>query len=66
MKISKIDFWIKTSNYSIVVCGIVLVAKLFFREYLEFIITPILIIGAIALLVYFFSESMKFILKRKK
>lgn len=61
----KSEFWGKLSNYSIVVCGIVLIANLYFRKYLEHIIIPILFIGGIALIVYVTSEIMQFILKRK-
>lgn len=60
-----LNFWIKASNYSIVVCGIVLVAKVFLRKYLENIIVPILFVGGVALLVFLTSELMKFILRRK-
>ena len=61
-----IEFWIKASNYSIAICGIVLIAKMFFRKYLENIIVPILFIGGIALLVFVTSELMKFVIKKGK
>ncbi|WMW78119.1 hypothetical protein RF683_01355 [Flavobacterium sp. 20NA77.7] len=61
----KIEFWAKASNYSIAICGVVLIAKMFFRKYLENIIVPVLFVGGIALIVFIFSELMKFILKRK-
>jgi hypothetical protein len=61
----KIEFWVKASNYSIAICGVVLIAKMFFRKYLENIIVPVLFVGGIALIVFIFSELMKFILKRK-
>lgn len=61
----KINFWMKVSNYSIIVCGIVLIAKMFLRKYLETIIVPILFLGALALFIFLLSEIMKFILKRK-
>jgi hypothetical protein len=61
----KIEFWIKASNYSIAICCIVLIAKMFFRKYLESIIIPILFLGGIALIVFILSELMKFILKKK-
>jgi hypothetical protein len=38
---------------------------MFFRKYLENIIVPVLFVGGIALIVFIFSELMKFILKRK-
>lgn len=60
------NFWKRVSNYSIIVCGIVLIVKMFFRKYVEDIIWPILFIGALALLICLFSEIMKFIIKRKK
>ena len=62
---NKIDFWVRASNYSTVLCGIVLICKMFFRKYLENIIVPILFVGGIALLVVLISELMKFYLKRK-
>jgi len=62
----RIEFWIKTSNYSIAVCGIALIAKMFFRKYLEQIIVPILFVGGIAFLVFAISELMKFIIKRRQ
>lgn len=61
----KIEFWAKASNYSIAVCGVVLIAKIFFRKYLENIIIPSLFIGGIALIIFILSELLKFILKRK-
>lgn len=62
----KLNFWRKSSNYSLVVCSIVLIAKMFFRKYLDPIILPIFLIGGFALLVFFISELMKFILNRMK
>ena len=59
------DFWIKASNYSIAICAITLIAKMFFRKYLEDIIVPILFIGGLAFLVFAISEFMKFVLKKK-
>lgn len=61
----KIEFWVKASNYSIAICCVVLITKMFFRKYLENIIVPVLFVGGIALIVFIFSELMKFILKRK-
>ena len=61
----KLEFWVKSSNYSIAVCGVVLIAKMFFRQQLESIIVPILFGGGIALAVFILSEIMKFTLKRK-
>jgi hypothetical protein len=61
----KIEFWISVSNYSIAVCGVALIARMFFRKYLESIIIPILIVGGIALILSIVAELMKFILKRK-
>ncbi len=59
-------FWGKASNYSIFVCGIVLIAKMFFRKYLENIILPLLVVGGISLLIFLLSELMKFIIKKKR
>lgn len=50
---NKYLLWSKISNYSIVVCGIVLVLKMFLRKYFENAINFILIIGAIALLILY-------------
>ena len=61
----KIEFWVSMSNYSIAVCSLVLIAKIFFRKYLENNIVSILFVGGIALIVFIISELMKFILKRK-
>lgn len=61
-----LNFWIKASNYSIIVCSIVLIAKMFLRKYIENIIVPILLLGGIAFLVFAISELMKFILKRRQ
>jgi len=60
-----VEFWTTTSNYSVIVCSIALIVKLFFRQYLEDIIVPILLIGVIAFVIFAISELMKFILKRK-
>jgi hypothetical protein len=62
--INNYTFWEKISNYSSIVCGIVLVTKMFFRKYLEELILPILLIGGIALIIFLISELMKFILRR--
>ena len=59
------NFWKKISNYSIFLCGIVLITKMFFKKYIENIIVPILVVGGISLLIFFISELMKFILKQK-
>ena len=60
-----LSFWKTVSNYSIVVCGIVLILKMFFREYIEGFIWPVLYLGGIALVIFVFSELMKFLIKRK-
>ncbi|MCK6612492.1 MAG: hypothetical protein L6Q78_15805 [Bacteroidia bacterium] len=62
----KIDFWKRVSNFSIAICGLVLIAKMFFRKYLEQFILPILVIGGIALLLFMVSEFMKLIIKGDK
>jgi hypothetical protein len=61
----KLEFWVKASNYSIAICGVVLIAKMFFRKHLENTIVPILFVGGIALIVFILSKLMQFILKRK-
>jgi hypothetical protein len=62
----RIEFWIKVSNYAITFCGLALIAKMFFRKYLELFIVPILIFGVISFLVFAFSELMKMILKSRQ
>lgn len=61
----KIEFWVRASNYSIAVCGAVLIAKIFFRKYIENTIVPILFVGGIALIVFILSELIKSIQKRR-
>jgi len=58
------NFWTKISNYSILIGGIVLILKMFFRKYLENIIFPILCVGGVALIIFLLAELMKFILKK--
>jgi hypothetical protein len=60
-----LDFWIKTSNYSIAVSGVALIVKLFFQDLLSDIILYILFIGGSAFVVFVISEFMKFVLKRR-
>lgn len=62
----RVDFWIKTSNYSIIVCAIVLISKIFFRKYIESIINYVLLIGAIALFMFFLSELVQYLRKRNE
>lgn len=62
----KKGFWFKASNYSTAICFLVLIAKMFFRKYLEPIIVPILFVGGLALIVFVISELMKFLLKRRQ
>lgn len=59
------DFWTKASDYSIAVCALALIAKMFFLTYLDGVIGFILFVGAIGLVVFFVSEFMKFTLRRK-
>ena len=59
------EFWEKISNFSIAICFLAIVAKMFLREYLETIINPILFVAGIFLIVFVLSEIMMFIIKRK-
>ena len=61
---NKIKFWSKTSTYSILICACILIIKMLFESYLGSNINIVLILGGIALIIFFFSEIMKFILKR--
>lgn len=61
-----LSFWKKASNYSIFICGIALVAKMFFRKYIEAIIWPVLLVGIIAFFLFAISELIVFILKKKR
>jgi hypothetical protein len=62
----KIQFWKNTSNYSITICAIAAIARMFFRKYLVTVIIPIMIVGVIALIVFVISEIMQFTLKQKQ
>lgn len=59
-------FWNKVSNVSTAIMIVALVSKMFFRKYLEDIILPILIVGAIAFVVMLVAELMKYRLRRQK
>ena len=61
---NSLNFWKKISNYSTIVCGIFLIALMFFAKYLENIMLPILFTGSIALAIALVSKLMIFI-KRK-
>lgn len=60
-----LNFWKKISIYSTILCGVILVLLMFFKNYIESILAPVLVVGAIVLLVSFFAELMKLIIKRK-
>jgi hypothetical protein len=60
-----LSFWKKVSNYAIFICGIALVAKMFFRKYIENIIWPALFVGIIAFFLFAIAELIIFILKKK-
>lgn len=59
------NFWKKTSTYSTVICGLLLIVLMFFKKYVETFIFPFLTIGVIVLLISIIAELMKFILRRK-
>jgi hypothetical protein len=66
MKITnKLKFWTNVSNYSIVLCGVMLVLKMYFRKYIEWLIIPILAIGVFSFLVFLLSEIVKHNNRRK-
>ena len=60
-----LSFWKSVSNYAIFICGVALIAKMFFRKYIESVIWPVLFIGIAAFILFAIAELMKFILKRK-
>jgi hypothetical protein len=62
----KIILWNKVSNASTAVMIVALASKMFFRKYLEDVILPILIVGAIAFVVMLVAELMKYRLRRQK
>lgn len=47
------------SNVAILVCGVVIVLRMYFREYLQEAIIPMLAVGGVALLVVVFVEIIK-------
>ena len=59
-------FWNKVSNVSTAIMIVALVSKMFFRKYLEEVILPILIVGAIAFVVMLVAELMKYLLRKQK
>ncbi len=61
----RLIIWQRISNYSTVVCAVVLIAKMFFRKYIEGIMMPMLIVGGIGVIVLLISEIVKFIIKQK-
>jgi hypothetical protein len=61
----KLNLWMKISNYSIIVCGVILVIKMFFKKCLEPYSIQMFFISGISLSVFLISELMKFIFKKK-
>ncbi len=61
-----IKFWKSVTNYTVLIGGVLLVAKMFFYEYIEKHIMPFLVVGIIAVLLFLVSELMKVILKNNK
>lgn len=59
------SFWKRVSNYAIFICGAALIAKMFFRKYIENVIWPVLFIGIIAFIIFAVAELMKFMLRQK-
>jgi hypothetical protein len=59
-------FWRKVSNYSILISGIALISKMFFRKYIEDIIWPVLLVGIIAFFVFALAELLLYLNKREK
>jgi hypothetical protein len=55
----------KISNYSIIVCGVILVIKMFFKKYLEPYSIQMFFVSGISLTVFLISELMKFIFQKK-
>jgi hypothetical protein len=59
-------FWRKVSNYSILISGIALILKMYFRKYIEDIIWPVLLVGIIAFFVFALAELLLYLNKREK
>lgn len=60
------EFWNKVSNFAIIICGIVLVVKMFFRQYVESIIWPLLLFGVFAFFIFAIAELILFIKKKNQ
>jgi hypothetical protein len=61
----QINIWRKTSYISAWICGIIAILLAFFRKYLGDDISYLILIETLLILIYLFSELMKFIIKRK-
>lgn len=62
---NKLKLWTIVSNCSIVLCGVMLVLKMYFRKYIEWLIIPILAIGVFSFFVFLLSEIVKNNIRRK-
>jgi len=66
MKILKnVYFWKKTSIVSTIICGLLVIFKMYFEKYYKNNNLPFFYIGYVVLFIFLLSELMKFILKRK-
>lgn len=52
-------FWNRVSNYALAVMILALIAKMYFKSYLEDVILYILVIGVLAAIVFFIALLMQ-------
>lgn len=58
--------WNKISNYCIVIIGIMIVSKMFFRQYLGNVMDFIFLMAIIASVLFLVAEVMKYITRNEK
>jgi len=59
------NFWKQVSNWSTVLCGILLISQLFFKQYLKSYNNAILTYGILVILLFLFSNFIRFMLKKQ-
>lgn len=60
------ELWRKLSNITGYTCLAIAIIRAFFRKYVDDYIVIIMAFGAVMLIVFLFSELMKFLIKNKK
>jgi hypothetical protein len=58
--------WNKISNYCIAIIGIMIVSKMFFRQYLGNVMDFIFLMAIIASVLFLVAEVMKYITRNEK